>query len=477
MTKMNSTVPIGLAASKSDTADDHSDHPLPPGGTIEPVQSGEGVVVQTMSAAVVTAVSPVRAQAEAARTAWRPLARAGDPQRSAVLLHVAHLLGERQEVLLAANAEDVARTRAGGATAAALDRLQLSPQRLAALAADVRRVAALPDPLGELGPMRTLPNGLLVGQRRVPLGVIAIIYEGRPNVTVDAATLCIKAGNAVVLRGSSSAIVSNRALTAVLREALSAAGLPGDAVQLVDSTSRERVGELLRLRGLIDVAIPRGGADLIRYVAEQATVPVIETGAGVCHTYVDGSADPEMAVEIVCNAKVRRPSICNALDTLLVDQANAERLLPRLAGALQAAGVRLHCDAAALTMLQNAGLETGVQPAEPGDWGHEFLSLDAAVGLVDGLDGALEHIARFGSGHSEAIVTARHDHAMRFLNEVDAAAVYVNASTQFTDGGQFGLGAEIGISTQKLHARGPMGLREITTYKWVILGDGQVRPA
>ncbi len=474
----NSDVRADSDKGTTNPIDDRPDHALPLGGTIERVQSGVGVVIETkQQPASATAAASVRAQAEAARAAWRPLARAGDPQRSAALQHVARLLSEQQAALLAANAEDVARERAGGANAAALDRLLLTPPRLAALAADVLHVAALPDPLGELGPMRTLPNGMLVGQRRVPLGVIAIIYEGRPNVTVDAATLCVKAGNAVVLRGSSSAIASNRALTAVLREALDAAGLPADAVQLVDSTSRERVGELLRLRGLIDVAIPRGGADLIRYVAEQATVPVIETGAGVCHTYVDASADAEMAEQIVYNAKVRRPSICNALDTLLIDRANAERLLPPLAGALLAAGVRLHCDDAALTMLQRAGLEVGVQPAEAGDWGHEFLSLDAAVGLVDGLDGALEHIARFGSGHSEAIVTARHDHAMRFLNEVDAAAVYVNASTQFTDGGQFGLGAEIGISTQKLHARGPMGLREITTYKWVILGDGQVRPA
>jgi glutamate-5-semialdehyde dehydrogenase len=434
-------------------------------------------VVQTMWPAAEAIASPVRAQAEAARRAWRFLARAGDSQRSAVLQHVARLLLEREEQVLAANGEDVRRERAAGANASALDRLLLTPQRLAALAEDVRGVAALPDPLGDLGPLRTLPNGMLVGQRRVPLGVIAIIYEGRPNVTVDAATLCIKAGNAVVLRGSSSALVSNRALAAVLRDALAAAGLPAEAVQLVDSTSRESVGELLRLRGLVDVAIPRGGADLIRYVAEQATVPVIETGAGVCHTYIDASADAAMSVEIVYNAKVRRPSICNALDTLLVDQAAAERLLPGLAMALLAAGVRLHCDAAAHAALLQAGVEGDIVPATAADWGHEYISLDAAVALVDGLNGALDHIARYGSGHSEAIVTAQHEHAMRFLNEVDAAAVYVNASTQFTDGGQFGLGAEIGISTQKLHARGPMGLREITTYKWVVLGNGQVRPA
>jgi glutamate-5-semialdehyde dehydrogenase len=435
------------------------------------------VVVQTMQPASETVASLVRAQAEAARVAWRRLAQAGDVQRSAALRHVARLLSDRQDRLLAANAEDVARERAGGARASALDRLLLTPQRLAALAGDVQGVAALPDPLGEMRPLRTLPNGMLVGQRRVPLGVIAIIYEGRPNVTVDAATLCIKAGNAVILRGSSSAIASNRALAAVLREALTAAGLPADAVQLVDSISRESVGEVLRLRGLIDVAIPRGGSDLIHYVAEHATVPVIETGAGVCHTYVDASADSDMAVEIVRNAKVRRPSICNALDTLLVDRSNAQRLLPPLAAALLAAGVQLHCDADARAILEEAGFKAGVTSADLGDWGHEYLSLDAAVGLVDGLNGALEHIARYGSGHSEAIVTARQDRAMRFLNEVDAAAVYVNASTQFTDGGEFGLGAEIGISTQKLHARGPMGLREITTYKWVILGDGQVRPS
>lgn len=432
-------------------------------------------MVQTMGPASETMTAPVRAQAAAARRAWRALARAGDPQRSAVLQHVARLLMEREAGLLAANAEDVGRERAAGAGDAALDRLLLTPQRLSALAEDVRLVAALPDPLGELGPLRTLPNGMLVGQRRVPLGVIAIIYEGRPNVTVDAATLCIKAGNAVVLRGSSSAIASNRALSHLLRDALAAAGLPSDVVQFVDSTARESVGDLLQLRGLIDVAIPRGGASLIQYVAEHATIPVIETGAGVCHTYVDESADPAMAERIVLNAKVRRPSICNALDTLLVDRA-AGALLPGLARALIAAGVRLHADGESQTILREAGVDKDVLPATPGDWGCEYLSLDAAVAMVDGLDGALDHIDRYGSGHSEAIVTARQDRAMRFLNEVDAAAVYVNASTQFTDGGQFGLGAEIGISTQKLHARGPMGLREITTYKWVVLGDGQVRP-
>ena len=434
-------------------------------------------MVQTLWPTAETIASPVRAQAEAARRAWRLLARAGDPQRSAVLQHVARLLLEREEQVLAANAEDVQRERTVGASESALDRLRLTPQRLTALANDVRSVAALADPLGELGPLRPLPNGMLVGQRRVPLGVIAIIYEGRPNVTVDAATLCIKAGNAVVLRGSRSALVSNRALAGILGEALNAAGLPAEAVQLVDSSSRESVGELLRLRGLIDVAIPRGGADLIRYVAEQATVPVIETGAGVCHTYIDASADAAMAVDLVYNAKVRRPSICNALDTVLVDQAAAAHVLPPLASALLAAGVRLHCDAAADAALRQAGIEGDIVPATPDDWGHEYISMDAAVAIVNGLDGALDHIARYGSGHSEAIVTSQHDHAMRFLNEVDAAAVYVNASTQFTDGGQFGLGAEIGISTQKLHARGPMGLREITTYKWVILGNGQVRPA
>ncbi len=433
-------------------------------------------MVGTLAPPAETAVVSLREQAGAARTAARSLARAGDPARSEALRQVARRLRERQGILLAANAEDVGRERGSGATASALDRLSLTPARLEAMAQDVLDVADLPDPLGEMGPLRALPNGMLVGQRRAPLGVIAVIYEGRPNVTVDAAVLCLKAGNAVVLRGSSSAIASNRALAALLRDAVDAAGLPGDAVQFVDSTSRDSVGELLGLRGLIDVAIPRGGAGLIRYVAEHAVIPVIETGAGVCHTYIDESADPAMAEEIVFNAKVRRPSICNALDTLLVDRAVAPTVLPQIARRLIDSGVTLHCDPAALATLRACGLADGQLPATDDDWGHEYLSLDAAVGLVDGLDGALEHIAQHGSGHSEAIVTNRHDRAMRFLEEVDAAAVYVNASTQFTDGAQFGLGAEIGISTQKLHARGPMGLREITTYKWVVLGSGQVRP-
>ncbi|MCL4541176.1 MAG: glutamate-5-semialdehyde dehydrogenase [Chloroflexi bacterium] len=416
-------------------------------------------------------------QAQEARSASRLLAHSSDAQRSQALYRLASLLREQVDELLQTNALDVESEREQGASASSLDRLALTASRVDAMATSAELVARLPDPLAEQGPFRRLSNGLWVGQRRVPFGVIGIIFEGRPNVTIDAASLCLKAGNAVLLRGSRSARKSNQALVDLIQRSLKDVGLPESCAQGISAESRETVAALLKLRGLVDLVIPRGGRHLIDFVVENAQVPVIETGAGVCHTYIDRSADPGKAEQIVVNAKVRRPSICNALDTVLIDRAVAQEYLPVVARALISHSVTLHCDEEAYACLIAHGLNLHhVEPALASDWGKEYLSLDAAVAVVDGIDGALEHIATFGSGHSEAIIAEHYPTAMRFLQEVDAAAVYLNASTQFTDGGEFGLGAEIGISTQKLHARGPMGLREITTYKWVILGDGQVRP-
>jgi len=320
-----------------------------------------------------------------------------------------------------------------------------------------------------------MPNGLCIGKKRVPLGVIAAIYESRPNVTVDIACLCLKSGNAVVLRGGKETVRSNRALAGILRQALADAGAPVEAVQLIEDTDRAVVGELLKMRDCIDLVVPRGGEGLISFVRSNATMPVIAGGIGVCHTFVDRTAELSKAVDIVYNAKVQRPTVCNALDTILVHKDVAKIFLPLMASALAKADVELRCDAAALEILRpHPGLT--LKPAVPDDWGREFLALIAAVKVVNSLDEAIEHIARYGSGHTEAILTEDYTSAMRFLNEVDAAAVMVNASTRFTDGGQFGLGAEVGISTQKMHARGPMGLKEITSYKWICLGSGHIRP-
>jgi len=410
-------------------------------------------------------------KAQAARAAARKLVLASTAEKNAALEAMADALLAHKDAILAANGEDMTAAENGGMAPAMQDRLRLTQQRLEAMARDVRAVAALPDPVGEVFDQTVRPNGLRISKRRVPLGVIGIVYEARPNVTSDVAALCLKAGNAAILRGGKEALQSNMAIVAAINDGLRAGHLPVDAVQLIISTNREIVGRMLKLRGLIDVIIPRGGAGLIRFVAENATIPVIETGAGVCHTYVDKAADPQMAARIVYNAKVRRPTICNAMDTLLIHSHIADTALPLIANELGKAGVELRCDPVALSIVPTA------KPATDDDWGKEFLALIAAVKVVNSLDEALEHIARYGSGHSEAIVTNDESAARRFLNEVDAAAVYWNASTQFTDGGEFGLGAEIGISTQKLHARGPMALRELTTYKWVIEGTGQVRPA
>ena len=410
----------------------------------------------------------------AAREAARLLAKVGGQAKNAALEKIAEGLESRQDAVLAANEQDLEAGREAGLGDALLDRLMLDPDRLAGLASDVRAVAMLPDPVGETLDMREMPNGLSVGRRTVPLGVIGAIYESRPNVTIDISALCLKSGNAVILRGGREAAHSNAALAELVRDSLEEAGLPRDAVQRVESTDRALVGRMLTMRGVIDLIIPRGGQELINRVAAEATVPAVTGGVGVCHTYVDRAADVDMAVKIVHNAKVQRPSVCNALDTVLVHSAIAPAYLPRLAEAFGDDGVEARCDRRALSILgPTEALK--VRPATEEDWSTEFLSLTAAVRVVDSLDEALDHIVSYGSGHSDAIVTEDYSAAMRFLDDVDSSAVMVNASTRFNDGGQFGLGAEVAISTNKMHARGPMGLRELTSYKWVVLGSGQVR--
>jgi glutamate-5-semialdehyde dehydrogenase len=408
-------------------------------------------------------------KASGAKAASIVLAQASTALKNRALLAIADAIRAREAEILAANAQDCA----NASPRMEIDRLRLTSERVAGMARDVEAVAGLEDPVGEQFDKTTRPNGLSISKRRVPLGVIGVVYESRPNVTSDVAAICLKTGNAVVLRGGSEALASNRAVAGAIQEGLRQVGLPDTAVQLITSTDRALVQRMLKLREYIDVIIPRGGEGLIRATIENATIPVIETGAGVCHTYVDRAADPDMAVRIVYNAKVRRPTICNALDTLLVHREIAEAWLPKMAAEWGKARVEIHADPEASRVLSAAGASS--VPAETGDFGKEFLSLVAAVKVVGSLDEALDHIRTYGSGHSEAIVTGDAQAATRFLNEVDAAAVFVNASTQFTDGGEFGLGAEVGISTQKLHARGPMGLRELTTYKWVIEGTGQVR--
>ena len=409
-------------------------------------------------------------KAAGAKAASVVLAQASNDLKNRALLAIADAMRRRTSEIVAANTQDCA----NASPRIEIDRLRLTPERVAAMARDVEAVAALPDPIGEQFDRITRPNGLTISKRRVPIGVVGVVYESRPNVTSDVAAICLKTGNAVVLRGGSEALSSNRAIAAAIHAGLKEAGLPEGAVQLITSTDRALVERMLKLRAYLDVIIPRGGEGLIKATIEHATIPVIETGAGVCHTYVDRAADPAMALRIVFNAKVRRPTICNALDTLLVHREIAPAWLPQMAAEWGKARVEIRADAEASRLLAAAG--TAAVPAESGDFGKEFLSLAAAVKIVGSLDEALEHIRTYGSGHSEAIVTEDAGAAQRFLNEVDAAAVFVNASTQFTDGGEFGLGTEVGISTQKLHARGPMGLRELTTYKWIVEGTGQIRP-
>ncbi|MBR1497499.1 MAG: glutamate-5-semialdehyde dehydrogenase [Oscillospiraceae bacterium] len=406
----------------------------------------------------------------AAREASRTLALADTAQKNAALEAIAAALEAGCETWLAANAEDVERAEAEGMTGAMLDRLRLTPERVAGVAAGVREAAALPDPVGAEISRTTRPNGLEIRRVRVPLGVCAIIYEARPNVTVDAAALCLKAGNACILRGGREAIASNRAAVAIMRKALASAGLPEDAVSLVTDTSRESANELMHLDAYVDVLIPRGGAGLIRAVAKQASVPVIRTGEGVCHVYVHEGANLDMAAEIVYNAKCSRPSVCNAAECVLVDKGVAEAFLNRAVPLLDKKNVELRGDAKICNILG-----TRAKEAEEADWDAEYGDYILALKTVSGVDEAIGFINRHGTGHSEAIVTENPAAAERFLAAVDAAAVYVNASTRFTDGGEFGLGAEIGISTQKLHARGPMGLEELTSWKYLVYGKGQVR--
>jgi len=414
------------------------------------------------------------AQAQAAKTASRKLAGLSTSVKNRALDAIADALIARQDKVLAANALDVERARDAGLADAPLNRLRLTPEKIAGIAADVRTVARLPDPVGEVLDGWRLPNGLQVSRRRVPLGVLAAIFESRPNVTIDIASLCLKSGNACVLRGGSEAIKSNTVLAKIAREAETEAGVPEGALQFVEQTDRALVSQMLTLSEYIDLVVPRGGAELIRFVAENARMPVLTGGVGVCHTYVDAAADLDKALAIAFNAKTRNWSICNALDTLLVHSSVAEAFLPRIAGRWAEAGVELRGDERAMAALD--GSSDKAVPAGADDFGQEFLGPVAAVRVVDSLDEALEHIARYGTGHSDAIVTEDFSAARRFTDEVDTAVVYVNASTQFTDGAQFGLGAEIIDSTQKTISRGPTGLREITTYKWIVQGNGQVRP-
>jgi glutamate-5-semialdehyde dehydrogenase len=421
------------------------------------------------------AIEELKSMGQAARAACKKLAYISTDVKNRALNNIAGDILIKKDEILEANRQDYEAAKESGMGDALLDRLMLNEQRLEGIASDTRVVAALPDPVGEIFEMRTMPSGLQIGKKRVPIGVIGTIYESRPNVTVDIAALCLKAGNAVILRGGKETLNSNKAIVKVIRDACERADMPEGCVQFVANTDRSLVDAMLRMNDVIDLIVPRGGAGLIKTVKENATMAVVAGGIGVCHTYVDISANIRKAVSIVYNAKVQRPTVCNALDTVLVHKDVAESFLPWLAAELNKADVELHVDERAMSVLQADGLVKLV-PAVEEDWGKEFLALVAAIKVVDNIDEALRHIERYGSGHSEAIVTEDYGAAMRFLNEVDAAAVYVNASTRFTDGGQFGLGAEVGISTQKLHARGPMGLKELTSYKWIILGTGQVRP-
>ncbi|REK71103.1 glutamate-5-semialdehyde dehydrogenase [Aeromicrobium endophyticum] len=411
----------------------------------------------------------VHAAARRARTAAATLAVTTRADKDAALHAMADALVAGTASIVAANDVDVRLAREAGTGENVVDRLRLDADRVAAFAQGLRDVAALPDPVGEVVRGSTLPNGLRMQQVRVPMGVIGMIYEGRPNVTADAAAICLKAGSAVLLRGSSSAARSNAAIIEIMREALAATGLPVDAIQQVPADDRSSATHLMQARGLVDLVIPRGGAGLIQAVVEQSTVPVIETGVGNCHVYVDADADLDMALDIVLNAKTHRTSVCNAAESLLVHQAVADTFVPRVVAALHEAGVTVHGDATFV------GAHHDVVPATDDDYAAEYLSLDISARVVASIDEAVEHIRRFSSGHTEAIVTSSLASSTRFTTGVDSAAVMVNASTRFTDGGELGFGAEIGISTQKLHARGPMGLTEMTTTTFVVTGDGHVR--
>jgi len=411
----------------------------------------------------------------AARAAAKKLSFMPTAVKNRALQAISEALINNQKAILEANEEDYKESESGGMSAAMLDRLLLTPDRIESIAADVKTVISLPDPVGETIEESTLPNGLKLMKKRVPLGVIGAIYESRPNVTVDISVLCLKAGNAVILRGGKETMRSNMVLAQTIQKAAGQAGIPDGAVQLITSTDKTLVDQMLKMKDYIDLVIPRGGASLIKHVREKASMAVVSGGIGVCHTYVDKKADIRKGTAIVFNAKVQRPTVCNALDTILVHKDVAVPLLTAVGSEFAKADVEMHCDKASFEILKNIP-SLKIKEATREDWGKEYLALIAAVKVVDSLDEALDHIDRYGSGHSEAIVTEDENASSRFLTEVDAACVYSNASTRFTDGGQFGLGAEIGISTQKFHARGPMALKEISSYKWVIIGNGQVRP-
>ena len=409
-------------------------------------------------------------QGAAAKAATYVLSTTNTAKKNEALSAIAKVLTERQNEWLAANAEDVAAARESGMRPAMLDRLTLTPERIAGIVDGVRQVIALPDPIGQVTKMETRPNGLIIGRRRVPVGVVAIIFEARPNVTVDAAALCLKSGNVCILRGGKEAIRSNRCVAQLMRDALASVGLPEDCISLVQDTSHETANELMHLDGYVDVLIPRGGAGLIRAVAKESSVPVIRTGEGVCHIYVDDEADLDMAAKILYNAKCSRPSVCNAVECVLVHDAIAKAFWEKALPLLDQHNVELRCDAKALDILGTRAISASEE-----DWDAEYDDYILAVRTVSGMDEAIDFINAHSTQHSEAIMTKNYFKAQHFLNAVDAAAVYVNASTRFTDGGEFGLGAEIGISTQKMHARGPMGLEELTSSKYVIYGEGQIR--
>jgi glutamate-5-semialdehyde dehydrogenase len=426
-----------------------------------------------------TATVDMAAMGARAKAASHLLARMRTAQKNAALNTLADELATREAAILAANAIDVANAKTRGVEPYFVDRLTLTPQRLAAIAADVRSVAALPDPIGEQFDHSRMPNGLKLHKRRIPLGVIGVIYESRPNVTVDITALCLKSGNAAILRGGSDNINSNRALMVAVQHALQAHDLPLDAVLLIDDPDRARILELLKLNDYVDLIIPRGGANLHKLCRDNSTIPVITGGMGINHIYVDESADQALASDVIFNAKVSKPSVCNALGTVLVQHEIAADFLPRMAARLAEKGVELRCDERAHAVL-TAGInplpaDLRALPAGPGDWDTEWLSLTLGVKVVDSIDEALTFIESHSMEHSDAIMSNRADNIARFLNDVNSSAVFVNCSTRFNDGGQFGLGAEVAVSTQRIHARGPMGLRELTSYKWVCEGDGQVR--
>ena len=412
----------------------------------------------------------VKAKAQAAKQAAAKLAVTSTAVKNAALLAMAAALEAQQSEILAANERDMTAAAAKGMKSSMLDRLKLTAERISGMADGLRQVAGLADPVGNVIDGKTLPNGLHITKIRVPLGVIGIIYEARPNVTADAAGLCLKSGNAVILKGGSEAMESNKTVAAILAQAAEGAGIPADSIQFIDTSDRQAVQDLIHMNGLVDVVIPRGGAGLIQAVVRNASVPVIETGAGVCHTYVDKDADVEMAMKIAFNAKVQRPSVCNAMETLLVHKDIADKFLPMMLMMYNSSAVEICGDEA---VQEYSGQ---VHPVTEEDWSTEYGDLRLSVKIVDSIEEAMAHIAKYGTGHSECIVTNNYQAAQLFQYTVDAAAVYVNASTRFTDGNEFGFGAEIGISTQKLHARGPMALEEITTYKWIIEGSGQTRP-